>query len=42
MSFAAAGLVVPGMKIRNKESVSKSFPRFWEELDNIVKVNSEW
>jgi 3-phosphoshikimate 1-carboxyvinyltransferase len=42
MSFAVAGLVVPGMKIRNKECVSKSFPRFWEELDNIVKVNSEW
>jgi 3-phosphoshikimate 1-carboxyvinyltransferase len=33
MSFAVAGLVTGGMKIRNPGCVGKSFPRFWEELE---------
>ena len=37
MSFAIAGLAVPGIKIRNKDCVAKSFPGFWDELDRIVK-----
>ncbi len=35
MSFAIAGLVVPGMKIGNAHCVNKSFPAFWEELEKI-------
>lgn len=33
MSFAVAGLVTGGMRIRNPGCVGKSFPRFWEELE---------
>jgi len=35
MSFAALGLVVPGMRIRNPACVHKSFPVFWEMLDRL-------
>ena len=32
MSFAIAGLAVPGVKIKGERSVDKSFPEFWETL----------
>lgn len=32
MSFAIAGLVIPGVKIKGEECVAKSFPDFWEKL----------
>jgi 3-phosphoshikimate 1-carboxyvinyltransferase len=35
MSFAIAGLVQPGIDIRDKKCVDKSFPSFWEELKKI-------
>lgn len=35
MCFAIAGLVVSGMKIRDKKCVDKSFPSFWEELKKL-------
>jgi len=35
MSFAVAGLVVPGMRIANKGCVGKSFPGFWDELKKV-------
>ena len=35
MSFAIAGLAVPGMNISNPDCVSKSFPAFWEELEKL-------
>ena len=35
MSFAIAGLAVPGMKIGNASCVNKSFPAFWDELDKL-------
>jgi 3-phosphoshikimate 1-carboxyvinyltransferase len=35
MSFAIAGLRVPGIKISDKKCVDKSFPLFWEELKKI-------
>jgi 3-phosphoshikimate 1-carboxyvinyltransferase len=35
MSFALAGLKVPGVKIENPECVKKSFPTFWEELEKL-------
>lgn len=35
MSFAIAGLAVPGVKIRGEECVNKSFPDFWETLKKL-------
>ena len=35
MSFAIAGLVVPGVKIKGERCVDKSFPRFWEALQKL-------
>jgi len=35
MSFAVAGLAVPGIEITDKKCVAKSFPGFWEELKKI-------
>lgn len=35
MSFAVAGLVVPGMRIKNRSCVEKSFPGFWDELKKL-------
>jgi 3-phosphoshikimate 1-carboxyvinyltransferase len=35
MSFAVAGLVVPGIEIMDKKCVDKSFPTFWEELKKV-------
>jgi 3-phosphoshikimate 1-carboxyvinyltransferase len=35
MSFAIAGLAVPGVKIKEERCVDKSFPGFWEELQNL-------
>jgi 3-phosphoshikimate 1-carboxyvinyltransferase len=32
MSFAVAGLAVPGVKILGEECVAKSFPDFWERF----------
>ena len=35
MSFAIAGLAVPGMKIKGERCVDKSFPEFWETLRKL-------
>ena len=35
MSFAVAGLRVPGVAIRDPECVGKSFPDFWEVLETL-------
>jgi 3-phosphoshikimate 1-carboxyvinyltransferase len=35
MSFAIAGLVVPGVKIKGERCVDKSFPEFWEVLQRL-------
>jgi 3-phosphoshikimate 1-carboxyvinyltransferase len=35
MSFAIAGLIVPGIEISDKKCVDKSFPDFWKELEKI-------
>jgi 3-phosphoshikimate 1-carboxyvinyltransferase len=35
MSFAVAGLVVPGIAIQNPRCVDKSFPGFWDELKKL-------
>lgn len=36
MSFAIAGLKIPGIKIFNPVCVKKSFPNFWDEFEKIV------
>jgi 3-phosphoshikimate 1-carboxyvinyltransferase len=37
MSFAIAGLAVPGVKIKGERCVDKSFPGFWETLQKLYK-----
>ncbi len=36
MSFALAGLRLPGMQIGQPECVAKSFPQFWETLEGLM------
>jgi len=36
MSFAIAGLARGGISIRNDQVVTKSYPRFWRDLDSVV------
>jgi 3-phosphoshikimate 1-carboxyvinyltransferase len=38
MSFAIAGLVIPGVKIKGERCVDKSFPGFWETLQKLYKI----
>ncbi|TAK62220.1 MAG: 3-phosphoshikimate 1-carboxyvinyltransferase, partial [Bacteroidetes bacterium] len=35
MSFAVAGLRVPGIEIINPKCVTKSFPNFWDEFNKL-------
>ncbi|TBV81817.1 MAG: 3-phosphoshikimate 1-carboxyvinyltransferase [Desulfobulbaceae bacterium] len=35
MSFAVAGLVIPGIKIENPDCVAKSFPDFWRHFARL-------
>ena len=35
MSFAIAGLKIPGIKIKDPDCVNKSFPGFWDKLREI-------
>jgi 3-phosphoshikimate 1-carboxyvinyltransferase len=35
MSFAMMGLVVPGIRIRDRACVGKSFPGFWAEMEKL-------
>jgi len=37
MSFAVAGLKIPGMKIRNESCVAKSFPGFWDVFNGLYR-----
>jgi 3-phosphoshikimate 1-carboxyvinyltransferase len=37
MSFAIAGLVVPGVKIKGEQCVDKSFPGFWETFGGLYR-----
>jgi 3-phosphoshikimate 1-carboxyvinyltransferase len=38
MSFAIAGLVIPGVKIKGERCVDKSFPGFWETLQKLYRI----
>lgn len=35
MSFAIAGLAVPGIRIKDEDCVGKSFPNFWETFQQL-------
>jgi len=35
MSFAVAGLAIPGIRIADRDCVRKSFPGFWDELEKL-------
>jgi 3-phosphoshikimate 1-carboxyvinyltransferase len=35
MSFAIAGLVIPGVKIKGEQCVDKSFPDFWRTFGRL-------
>ena len=35
MSFAVAGLTVPGVKIRGEQCVEKSFPNYWDVFNSL-------
>lgn len=37
MSFAVAGLVAPGVRIRGEGCVAKSFPDFWERFELLYR-----
>jgi 3-phosphoshikimate 1-carboxyvinyltransferase len=37
MSFAVAGLAVPGITIKDRHCVVKSFPGFWDELSRLYE-----
>jgi 3-phosphoshikimate 1-carboxyvinyltransferase len=37
MSFAIGGLAIPGVKIKGERCVDKSFPGFWEVLQELYK-----
>ena len=37
MSFAMAGLNVPGVNIRNEDCVEKSFPTFWQVFEGLYQ-----
>lgn len=40
MSFALAGLCVPGVKILNPRCVEKTYPEFFEDLDRLIAASS--
>jgi 3-phosphoshikimate 1-carboxyvinyltransferase len=37
MSFAVAGIVVPGIKIKDEKCVEKSFPEFWNVFEGLYE-----
>ena len=37
MAFAVAMLKFPDLQVENREVVSKSFPKFWEEWERVIK-----
>ena len=40
MSLALAGLRVPGVKIADPGCVAKTFPDYWERLEEITSAGS--
>jgi len=43
MAFAPVAILYPGLQIEDPEVVSKSYPNFWKELENVgVKITSHY
>lgn len=40
MSFAVAGLKIPGIIIKNPEVISKTYPNFWKDFRKITEVKN--
>jgi 3-phosphoshikimate 1-carboxyvinyltransferase len=40
MAFAVAGLARGGVTIANEQVVSKSYPRFWKTLDEVIESSA--
>jgi 3-phosphoshikimate 1-carboxyvinyltransferase len=40
MAFAIAGLSIPGVTIDEPGAVTKSYPRFWDDLADLVRTGS--
>ncbi len=41
MSFALAGLHIPGIVIENRECVVKSFPNFWHVFESLYDFHQQ-
>jgi 3-phosphoshikimate 1-carboxyvinyltransferase len=41
MAFAIAGLARGGVTINNEQVVSKSYPRFWKTLDEVISGSKD-
>ncbi|MBQ6161132.1 MAG: 3-phosphoshikimate 1-carboxyvinyltransferase, partial [Prevotella sp.] len=41
LAFAPAAFIFPGLKIRHPEVVSKSYPRFWDDIRKTGFIISE-
>jgi 3-phosphoshikimate 1-carboxyvinyltransferase len=41
MALAVLGLRTPGVKIRDEQCVSKSFPDFWKQWDELARIMHE-
>src|SRR5204862_6632187 len=42
MAFAIAGLARGNVTIANEQVVSKSYPRFWKTLDEVMSSSEMW
>ena len=42
MAFAPASMRCPGLEIANPEVVSKSYPRFWEDLESLEEGGNNY
>ncbi len=40
MCFAVAGLVIPGIRVKNENCVAKSFPDFWQRFARLYCLAS--
>jgi 3-phosphoshikimate 1-carboxyvinyltransferase len=40
MSFALAGLRVPGIRVESPDAIRKSYPKFWSEFEKFYHPTS--
>jgi 5-enolpyruvylshikimate-3-phosphate synthase len=41
MAFGVAGLAIPGVMIDDPAVVAKSYPRYWEDAERVVRTEAE-